>query len=544
MFIPFSYWGQEALDPTSIYPLDAFGDDADVAVSMRRLRSDYNGPVVRLRNAGGAGTPTDFGFAAGTDYLDTASVATHCAGAGGCLVDTWYDQSGGVAKDLAAGASAPNYSTTVVASNFKTVEFNAADQYFPVGSISATVDSTEYLVVDTTTTAMDFITLAKDSSTDNPRGLKATDTEISSTPSASSAVTFASALPDDTTVILGVQTNGTTTFANQNGVTGSAAYTGGTPSGGSNFINAYGREADPIDYTSGRHMEYIRWPKSNINLEAVVTKIDEYYNILPSGDADANAYIAEVIAQGGTLSAGDETAIQTFYTELKDEGLYSNLDVIYPFIGGTAASNAVEGKDPGGTYDLTFNGTWVHSVSGSSCTQTAGNNADTNFDPNIAGDVSNSFSFGVYTLGTPGGTGNGYHGLGNGTSNYVLLGTVDTRTSYQFYNASNNERVANGTGDWNGGVHFFQNRTSSTAVFGGYADSTTAGVATFGSTYTNTYTPGVFTLWFCSNNGNDIEIGGEMRFGWSGRSFTTAELQTLSDKINDLQTAFSRNVYT
>ena len=263
-----------------------------------------------------------------------------------------------------------------------------------------------------------------------------------------------------------------------------------------------------------------------------------------SGDADATAYINEVIAQGGTLSSAEETAIEAFYTNLKSAGIYTKLHVFYPFLGGTSTSNAVEGKDPGGTYDISFVGTWQHSITGSSTTQTAGFHAETNFNPSASADLVNNFSFGVYTLAPGGGTGNGYHGLGNGTSNYVLLGAVDTRTSYQFYNGTANERVANTTGDWNAGQHFFQSRTANNAVFGGYADTITGDTITTGSTQTGAYsTPTNLTLWFGSNNGNDIELGGEMRFGWAGEGFDYNELQTLSTEINNLQIAFQRNVY-
>ena len=265
----------------------------------------------------------------------------------------------------------------------------------------------------------------------------------------------------------------------------------------------------------------------------------------PSGDPDATAYIDEVKAQGGTLSGAEETAINTFYTTLKTENIYSKLYVMYPFLGGTATSNAVEGIAPGGAYDLTFNGSWTHSISGSSSPQAPNTYADTNFNPSASADILNSFSFGVYTLIPGGGTASGYHGLGNGTGNYILLGAVDNRTSYQFYNGTNVERVADGTGDWNSGVHFFQSRTANNAVFGGYSDSITGDTITVGSTFTSAYpAPANLTLYFNTNNGNDIEIGGEMRFGWAGQGFDTTELQSLSTAINDLQTAFSRNVYS
>jgi hypothetical protein len=59
------------------------------------------------------------------------------------------------------------------------------------------------------------------------------------------------------------------------------------------------------------------------------------------GDADATAYINAVVTAGGTLSAGDETAIQTLYTDLKTAGVYSKLTRMYPLTGGIQASHAM-----------------------------------------------------------------------------------------------------------------------------------------------------------------------------------------------------------
>ena len=43
------------------------------------------------------------------------------------------------------------------------------------------------------------------------------------------------------------------------------------------------------------------------------------------GDADATAYINAVLAAGGELSAGQQTAINTFFVDLKSDGIYSKL---------------------------------------------------------------------------------------------------------------------------------------------------------------------------------------------------------------------------
>jgi len=50
----------------TLYPLDVYSD-AEIAVSFRRLRSDYTGNVVRLRRTYD-GAEQDFGFASGSDY--------------------------------------------------------------------------------------------------------------------------------------------------------------------------------------------------------------------------------------------------------------------------------------------------------------------------------------------------------------------------------------------------------------------------------------------------------------------------------------------
>ena len=77
-------------------------------------------------------------------------------------------------------------------------------------------------------------------------------------------------------------------------------------------------------------------------------------------DPDATAYIDKVIAQGGSLSAGDETAIQTLYTDLKSNSLYGEMVYMYPFMGGTPDSHKVEGLAPNDANTLL---TWVDSIS-------------------------------------------------------------------------------------------------------------------------------------------------------------------------------------
>ena len=100
------------------------------------------------------------------------------------------------------------------------------------------------------------------------------------------------------------------------------------------------------------------------------------------GDPDADAYIAAVTTAGGTLSAGDETAIQTLYTDLKSNSLYTELTFMYPLMGGTPDSHKVEGLSPTDANTLL---TWYGGVSQSLAHTSAG----------VDKTVANSYGYGT-----------------------------------------------------------------------------------------------------------------------------------------------------
>jgi len=75
-------------------PLDGFTQPA-AAYSMRRLRSTYSGPAIRLRRTLDT-VEADIAFLGFTGFtgapIDTAAAAAHCTTP--CTVAVWYDQSG------------------------------------------------------------------------------------------------------------------------------------------------------------------------------------------------------------------------------------------------------------------------------------------------------------------------------------------------------------------------------------------------------------------------------------------------------------------
>jgi hypothetical protein len=73
------------------------------------------------------------------------------------------------------------------------------------------------------------------------------------------------------------------------------------------------------------------------------------------GDADATAYLAAVVSTGGTVSETITTAVDTLFTSLKSNGLYTKIYALYPFVGSTTASCAIEAKGTT-SYNLSYYG--------------------------------------------------------------------------------------------------------------------------------------------------------------------------------------------
>jgi len=105
---------------------------------MRRLKSSYSGPGIKLRRASDS-TTQDINFLGFTGFsgapLDVAAAASFCA-ATTCTIDTWYDQSG-LARHLtqATAGLQPQYVANCIGAQ-PCLEVTAAGQY--LGSASQT----------------------------------------------------------------------------------------------------------------------------------------------------------------------------------------------------------------------------------------------------------------------------------------------------------------------------------------------------------------------------------------------------------------------
>jgi hypothetical protein len=129
-------------------------------------------------------------------------------------------------------------------------------------------------------------------------------------------------------------------------------------------------------------------------------------------DTDTLAFLTAT----GIESQTTANAINIFVTNLKLNGLWDKLDVIYPFVGGTAEAHKYNLKDPrdlDAAYRITFSGSYEHSIqNGLAPIPSPGNNysgiGDTHYR---RGGIDNNISFGFWTK-----------------SNFIETGAVDKWT--------------------------------------------------------------------------------------------------------------------
>jgi len=84
-------------------------------------------------------------------------------------------------------------------------------------------------------------------------------------------------------------------------------------------------------------------------------------------DSDAQLYLNAVTTAGGTYTSNQSQAVNQLFIDLKSNNLYTKIQALYPFVGGTAASNKFNAKNPVDTdaaYRITFSGGWTYNASG------------------------------------------------------------------------------------------------------------------------------------------------------------------------------------
>lgn len=115
-------------------------------------------------------------------------------------------------------------------------------------------------------------------------------------------------------------------------------------------------------------------------------------------DADAAAYLNEVLLSGGTLDATLSAATNTMFTDLKLEGIYNKLYVLYPFIGSSAEPHRINAVNLT-AFTMTWIGGITHNLSGVTGNGTNGR-GNTNWDQSVNTTTGNT-SIGLFVVDNP-----------------------------------------------------------------------------------------------------------------------------------------------
>lgn len=139
-------------------------------------------------------------------------------------------------------------------------------------------------------------------------------------------------------------------------------------------------------------------------------------------DDDAQAFFDAVEGGGDTLTVTEKTAVNTLVIDLKGYGLWTNMDVFYPFVGGTSTSTKWNLKDPR-DLDAAHRINWYGSITYTNGVQSAAGSSDygwTNYNPNTYGTDNENFCFGGYSL-------------TDNTSNGSMMGAESPGDNWAFY---------------------------------------------------------------------------------------------------------------
>ena len=132
-----------------------------------------------------------------------------------------------------------------------------------------------------------------------------------------------------------------------------------------------------------------------------------------AGDPDASAFIAALAANGATQDSTHQGYIQTLFTGLKTDGLFTKLYALYiPIFGSAAANkfNVLNSIDSDGAFRLTFTGGFTYSSNGMNGDGLTGF-ANTHFNPSTNATI-NNIGIGVYSR-------------VNGSAKTVVVGNYD-----------------------------------------------------------------------------------------------------------------------
>ena len=245
-------------------------------------------------------------------------------------------------------------------------------------------------------------------------------------------------------------------------------------------------------------------------------------------DPDAQAFITAA----NITDQVEANAVNNLVIGMKADGIWTKMKAIYPIVGGSASSHAVNLKTPG-TFNLTFASGVTHSANGMVGNGSSGY-ADTNFTPSTNGMLLNSAHLSFYSR-TDLNTYQVEMGNWDGTSSTLLLIRQAGNGSVRMNNGSGLVNFAN----TNAQGFYLSNRTASN-VIKAFKNGTSQVTSTLAS---NSLPTNKIALLSFNNTGLiDYYSTKQCAFSSIGDGLTDTEAANFYTTVQAYQTALSRNV--
>jgi hypothetical protein len=259
----------------------------------------------------------------------------------------------------------------------------------------------------------------------------------------------------------------------------------------------------------------------------------------PPVDPDAAAFFARVTAAGGTLSATEQTAVNTLVVQMKADGTWTPMKAIYPMVGASAAACAQNLKSS--SFTGTFTSGWTFASTGVTPNGTSAY-MDTFLTPSTALSSIDNVHLSMYSR-TQNSSVSG-HNMG------VDSGAINSLNLSQYFSAVSVKLFMNGAYP-NNSAEFNQTNTKGLSI--GSATSSTSRKLFFNGTLLNTDTntqagvlPNVTLLVGCGRNGStgvpNLFTPHENSFSSIGDGLTDTQASNFYTAVQAFQTTLSRQV--
>jgi len=260
-----------------------------------------------------------------------------------------------------------------------------------------------------------------------------------------------------------------------------------------------------------------------------------------SGTTQAQAYLAAVLAAGGSFGSSGSTisaATITLFTSLVSNNLWDKLYAIYPYLGGTSGGCAINGKTPG-TYNIGWNGGMTFDSTGPKGNGTNGY-GDTNLNDNTVLSL-NDVHLSVYINTNSQDSGADFGVVSNTVASslqgFIRQPSPDTNLLFGRVHDDTYVSISNTSST---GLYVFTRTASNARAF--YKNGSSIGSDTTTSIAKANGNMYLFARNSVGTGANQFNSR-QQSFATIGLGLTSGQVSTLSTIINTFQTSISRNKY-